>query len=120
MCQDIFLTPELRAKTCDEDVHYYSPARIESLVNIIITVIIFVLLVLPVVALYELTDVGRSASPFVAIGILIIFTLLFGGAMSALTKARRQELFAASAAYCAVLVVFIGNFGTQSVVVVPQ
>jgi hypothetical protein len=32
--------------------------------------------------------------------------------MGALTVARRHEIFAASAAYCAVLVVFISNFST--------
>jgi hypothetical protein len=46
---------------------------------------------------------------FAAIGVLMVFTLLFAGALSLLTKARRHELFAASAAYCAVLVVFIGS-----------
>lgn len=111
----MFLTPELRKKTTDEDIHYYSPARIDSLVNVIITTIIFVLLVLPVVAMYEVTNIGRKASPFDAIGILIVFTLVFGMAMSSLTKATRQELFAASAAYCAVLVVFISNFAQQDV-----
>lgn len=45
-----------------------------------------------------------------AVGLLIVFTLLFSAAMSLLTKAARHELFAASAAYCAILVVFIGNF----------
>jgi hypothetical protein len=45
-----------------------------------------------------------------AVGVLIVFTLLFSAAMSLLTKAARHELFAASAAYCAILVVFIGNF----------
>jgi hypothetical protein len=38
--------------------------------------------------------------------------------MSSLTKATRQELFAASAAYCAVLVVFIGNFTPQDTLIV--
>jgi hypothetical protein len=45
-----------------------------------------------------------------AVGVLIVFTLLFSAAMSFLTKAARHELFAASAAYCAILVVFIGQF----------
>lgn len=47
---------------------------------------------------------------FNAVGVLIVFTLLFSAAMSLLTRAARHELFAASAAYCAILVVFIGNF----------
>lgn len=112
------MTPELRNKTSNKRLHYYAPERVDKLVNIIITAIIFVLLVLPVVAMYELTEIGQAGSPFEAVGILIIFTLLFGTAMSGLTKATRQELFAASAAYCAVLVVFISNFGTQPVSVV--
>ena len=90
----------------------------DKLVNCIITLVIFILMVLPVVAMYELSGMGESASAFEAISVLIISTLLFGLAMSSLTKATRQELFAASAAYCAVLVVFIGDFSTQAVSVV--
>jgi hypothetical protein len=61
--------------------------------------------------MYKLTSIGDRTSTFDAIGILVVFTLLFSAAMSVLTKAARHELFAASAAYCAVLVVFISNFG---------
>ncbi|KAH9869038.1 hypothetical protein J1614_008115 [Plenodomus biglobosus] len=106
----LFTTRELREKSDDECIYYYSPSRIEKLVGLIITVIIFILLVLPVVALYELTSVGKRTSTFDAVGILVVFTMLFCAAMSLLTKAKRHELFAASAAYCAVLVVFISNF----------
>ncbi|KAI6798788.1 hypothetical protein KC332_g7252 [Hortaea werneckii] len=114
----LFITQELQEKTTDARLQYYAPARVDKLVGFIITGVIFMLLILPVVALYELSNVGRRESPFEAIGILIIFTLLFAAAMSALTKATRQELFAASAAYCAVLVVFISNFSTQAVTLV--
>ena len=62
--------------------------------------------------MYRLTSLGNTQSMFSAIGVLIIFTLLFSAAMSLLTKAKRHELFAASAAYCAVLVVFITNFNS--------
>ncbi|RMY52888.1 hypothetical protein D0865_05550 [Hortaea werneckii] len=109
---DCHIVGELQEKTSDPRLQYYAPARVDKLVGFIITGVIFMLLILPVVALYELSNVGRRESPFEAIGILIIFTLLFAAAMSALTKATRQELFAASAAYCAVLVVFISNFIT--------
>lgn len=112
--QNIFLTPELREKTANKHIHYYAPNRVDALVNMIITFFVFILMVLPVVVLYEMSDIG-TASPFEAIGVLIMFTLLFGCAMSGLTKASRQELFGASAAYCAVLVVFIGNFQVQTV-----
>ncbi|KAF2180528.1 hypothetical protein K469DRAFT_692727 [Zopfia rhizophila CBS 207.26] len=110
MIQRIFTTQELRDKTNDKSIHYYSPSRVENLVGLIITLIIFILLVVPVVVMYKLTKIGERNSTFDAVGILVIFTLLFSAAMAFLTKARRHELFAASAAYCAVLVVFISNF----------
>jgi hypothetical protein len=87
---------------------YYSQSRIEKLVGVIITLLIFVLLVLPVVAMYKLTSIRKPT--FDSVGILVVFTLLFSAAMSLVTKAKRHELFGASAAYCAVLVVFISNF----------
>ena len=107
------MTPELRAKTNDKKIHYFSSSRIEKLVGLIITTIIFVLLVLPVVAMYRLTSIGDRNSTFDAVGVLVVFTLLFSAAMALLTKAKRQELFAASASYCAVLVVFISNFSNN-------
>ncbi|OCL11250.1 hypothetical protein AOQ84DRAFT_287629, partial [Glonium stellatum] len=110
LIRKIFCTPELRAKTNDKCIYYYSTSRIEKFVGLIITIIIFILLVLPVVAMYRLTSIGERNSTFDAIGVLVVFTLLFSAAMSLLTKAQRHELFAASAAYCAVLVVFISNF----------
>ncbi|KAH7085930.1 hypothetical protein BKA63DRAFT_529459 [Paraphoma chrysanthemicola] len=127
-----FRTPELQAKTNSEFISLYSMERINKLVNILITFVIFVLLVIPVVTLYHLTSTSAISNlsdlveanatvpasavddynrdTFNAVGVLIVFTLLFSAAMSLLTKAARHELFAASAAYCAILVVFIGNF----------
>ncbi|KAK3115260.1 hypothetical protein LTR53_005580 [Teratosphaeriaceae sp. CCFEE 6253] len=116
-CKRLFVTEELRQKTDNGLIHYYAPHRVDILVNLIITAIIFILLVVPVVILY--TGQNASTSPVEAIGILIVFTQLFGCTMSALTTAKRQELFAASAAYCAVLVVFVGNLGVQQVQIVP-
>lgn len=43
------------------------------------------------------------------IGTLLICTLAFSSILSLFTKARRHEILAAAAAYCAVLVVFLGN-----------
>jgi len=113
--QRLFCTQELRDKTNDKNTYYYSASRVEAFVGLIITSIIFVLLVLPVVAMYQLTSFGTGQTgTFDAIGVLVVFTLLFSAAMSMLTKARRHELFAASAAYCAVLVVFISNFSSSN------
>jgi hypothetical protein len=96
-------------------VHYYTRSRVDIFVSLIITSIIFVLLVLPVIAMYKLTTLSSASNgTFNAIGVLVVFTLLFSAAMSLLTKARRHELFAASAAYCAVLVVFISGFSSTT------
>jgi len=115
LVQRLFCTQELRDKTNDKNMYYYSASRVEAFVGLIITSIIFVLLVLPVVAMYKLTNLGTGQTgTFDAIGVLVVFTLLFSAAMSMLTKARRHELFAASAAYCAVLVVFISNFSSSN------
>ncbi|CBX98461.1 predicted protein [Plenodomus lingam JN3] len=147
-------TPELQAKTTDPTISYYSSTRIDKLVNILITFVIFCLLVVPVVVMYRITggsggggDIAshptsianallnstgvhanatldrllvsalsagsgnaNTHNTFNAVGVLMVFTLLFSAAMSLLTRAARHELFAASAAYCAILVVFIGNF----------
>jgi len=107
----LFCTRELREKTDDRNMYYYSASRVEAFVGLIITSIIFVLLVLPVIVMYKLTSFGQGEhGTFKAIGVLVVFTLLFSAAMSMLTSARRHELFASAAAYCAVLVVFISNF----------
>ena len=102
----------MRAKTNSRYLNYLSPSRVEKLIGIIITAVVFVLLVAPVVLMYCLTSNHHNdpKAMFRAIGVLIVFTLLFSGAMSMLTKAKRHELFAAAAAYCAILVVFISNF----------
>lgn len=114
-----FRTPELAAKTENTDISLYSATRIDKMVNIFITFVIFILLVIPIVTMYHLTSsidldgntpAVTSRNTFNAVGVLIVFTLLFSAAMSVLTKAARHEMFAASAAYCAILVVFIGNF----------
>lgn len=116
----LFATPELREKTNDKYVRHYSPTRIDGLVNRIITALVLILLIITVVVLWRLSNMNEGANPFEAIGILIVFTLLVGGAVCSLTRATRQELFAASAAYCAVLVVFISNFTTQTVEIVSR
>ncbi|OQN98126.1 hypothetical protein B0A48_15958 [Cryoendolithus antarcticus] len=118
LVQRIFITPGLKVETANKLDFYYAPNRVSKLVNGIVVVTIFTLLVTPVVVLYRLAGMATEAAPFEGIGLLIVFTMLFGMALSDMTKATRHELFAASAAYCAVLVVFISNFQTQTVSIV--
>lgn len=107
--QRLFCTDDQRRKSSNKKIYYFSPSRVAKLVNLIITTVIFLLLAAPVLSMYRLSTLKTTESMFAAIGVLMVFTLLFAAAMSMLTKARRHELFAASAAYCAVLVVFIGS-----------
>ncbi|KAK5710413.1 hypothetical protein LTR15_012975 [Elasticomyces elasticus] len=109
-------TPEPHKKTTNKFIHYYSSSRINAVVGIVITLVIFVLLIVPVIAMYRLTSFGEQATTLDAVGILVVFTLLSSAAMSLSIKASRHELFAASAAYCAILVVFISNLGNSRAV----
>ncbi|KAI4959384.1 hypothetical protein J4E86_003106 [Alternaria arbusti] len=54
--QKYFRTPEAQKKTSDSDISYYSSSRVDKLVNILITFIIFCLLVVPVITMYQLTN----------------------------------------------------------------
>jgi len=77
-----------------------------------LTIVAAALLLLPVFILFNIQP--TNAAEVKTKGrreILTIFgsTLVFSMAVSILTKAKRQEVFTATAAYCAVLVVFLGN-----------
>jgi hypothetical protein len=60
--------------------------------------------------MYSLISAGDKRSRLQAVGILVLFTLLFSAAMGLMTKVKRHELFATIAVYSAVLVGFISNF----------
>lgn len=102
------MRPEFRLRALDEGVYHFPPVLISRITSIIIMYVIITLLVVPVGLMCWLS-ISAVPSPVEVVGILLVFTLLFCGAMSALTRARPSELFAASSAYCAVLVVFMSN-----------
>jgi thiol:disulfide interchange protein len=96
----------------DEDKYeiFYTPSRIAKLANGVLIVLVLVLLVLPIYLLYHMVhDVGSHEAYLICIGLLFVFTLAFSSTLSLFTKAKRHEILAAAAAYCAVLVVFLGN-----------
>ena len=51
----------------------------------------------------------RKRSIGLRIGMIVLFTCLFAAVVGLLTNARRAEIFVSTAAYAAVLVVFISN-----------
>ncbi|KAI4696992.1 uncharacterized protein J4E84_000116 [Alternaria hordeiaustralica] len=93
---------------------FYHITRIQRLAVLIIVTVIILLLAAPVFIMYRVTWDSSRSSTFLNIGLMIVFSLLFSASMGLLTKAKRAELFAATAAYCAVLIVFIGNFSSNA------
>lgn len=111
----IFCDKATRLKTNNEHIQYYSKERINRFVTLVITCMILVLLVIPVYALYKSSSGPDNNSTNIrSIGILLVATLIFSAVLSLFTRAKRHEILGASAAYCAVLVVFIGNVGGKS------
>ena len=98
-----------------------SPERIDILLRILLTIIAAVLLLAPVIVLVQLQPNEASQVSqrnWLQILTIFLFTLAFSASCSIFTKARRQEVFSATAAYCAVLVVFLGN--TSNVIIISN
>ncbi|KAH8724360.1 hypothetical protein GQ44DRAFT_655147 [Phaeosphaeriaceae sp. PMI808] len=88
-------------------VHYFPEQRISQIVTIIGVLTSTILLIGAIVSLYV---VGR---PSARLGMIAGFTVLFALSVALFTNARRAEIFTATAAYAAVLVVFVsGNLGS--------
>lgn len=93
MTRLLFTSADQRRKSCDPYVKYYSKSRIDLFVRIIVCLLAVALLVLPVVLLFAVPE--KSALKIV---VLLSFTLFFCVCISVFTKAKRHEVFAATAA----------------------
>ena len=108
----IFRSFEQEAKTGSEELNLLSADRFDILLRIVITIIAAILLLVPVFVLFRLQPTSREEferKSNYQILTIFIFTLGFSASCSIFTKARRHEVFTATAAYSAVLVVFLGN-----------
>ncbi|KAF4630953.1 hypothetical protein G7Y89_g7180 [Cudoniella acicularis] len=118
LIRKIFSDENLRQKTDPKatNIILYSRERINIVVSLLITLMILALLIVPVYILWKLTRTANftNTRTAVIIGLLLVFTLVFSVVLSLFTRARRHEVLAAAAGYCAVLVVFIGNIGQLS------
>jgi hypothetical protein len=107
----LFCSKETKEKSDGIGI-YYTRTRIEGLAISIITMMILFLLVVPIYLLFHLVDQrNTNRTDSICIGVLLVFTLAFSAALSLFTRAKRHEILGAAAAYCAVLVVFLGNIG---------
>lgn len=111
--QAVFRTRDQKAQSGKEKhILLVSKERLALIPRIILTVVACCLLLVPVLILFKLqpssqSDVQRQGN--LQVLTIFIFTLVFAACCSIFTKAKPQEVFTASAAYCAVLVVFLGN-----------
>ena len=88
---------ETKQKTDDTIVRYYSKERISSLVTLLIAIFVLILLIVPVWVLWRSLIQGSIESNPSTVILLVVFTLLFSTGLCVFTKAKRQEVLAASA-----------------------
>jgi hypothetical protein len=82
---------------------HYSDDKLAATVNIICTILSSLLPTLPIFALYFIQ------SPLARMTAIAAFSLLFSLVISLIANARRVDCFAATTAFAAVQVVFVGT-----------
>lgn len=96
--QYLFATPEQRQRSTDPTLAYYAPARVEKLLNVIIALVVFLLLVLPLLALklasfresrYSDGIVSAELSLPQKVGVIAVFPLIFSVSITIMTRATR-------------------------------
>ena len=89
----LFTSAEQRATTDDVYVHLYSKGRINILVRLVICLLAVVLLMVPVVLLLLVPSLSS-----IKIMVIVLFTMFFSVVLSVCTRAKRHEVFGATAA----------------------
>lgn len=87
-------------------IYHYSDRLVLWTVNVISTVLASMVLALSSLALYFMPSEGGAR-----IGAVVAFTFFFSVVIVLVTPAKRVETFVATAAFAAVLIVFVGNQG---------
>jgi hypothetical protein len=85
---------------------YYFPLNSIHIVSTLLSIILSAILLIGAIIALVLVQSSRI---WTKVSLIIVFTSLFAGVVGLLTNARRAELFAGTAAYAAVLVVFVSN-----------
>ncbi|MCJ1267159.1 hypothetical protein MMC22_007044 [Lobaria immixta] len=93
LAKKLLTSPEQLKKSDDAYVHLYSKYRVDVIVRLTLTIITVLLLMAPTAALYLVHGHAK-----LKIVLIVIFTLLFSLALGVFTKAKRHEMFAATAA----------------------
>ncbi|KAL8992447.1 MAG: hypothetical protein Q9169_007096 [Polycauliona sp. 2 TL-2023] len=96
---------EKRSTSPQEDLFYFPTKRIQRAGAVISILLSAVLLIGAIVCL---VNIDPKETNF-RVGMIVLFTCLFAAVVGLLTNARRAEIFASTAAYAAVLCVFMNN-----------
>ena len=102
--QRLFATAKQRQATDNRLIHLFSRARINILAQIIITFIATAVFMIPI-SMLTLLNTSNSQK----LGIMLVSVLLFPVVIGPFSRPKHSELLAMTAAYAAVLVVFVGN-----------
>ncbi|CAJ2501975.1 Uu.00g048280.m01.CDS01 [Anthostomella pinea] len=86
-----------------EEIKYYSAKRVSRLATILTVVLASLLINGAIVLLYVVAD------QHVRLGMVAIFTNLFGATLAVLTDGKRTDIILATAACAAVMVVFVSS-----------
>ncbi|KAE9380007.1 hypothetical protein N431DRAFT_361280 [Stipitochalara longipes BDJ] len=100
---------ETRRKTDDEYVDHYSTGKLKILANLLEVSMTIIILLIPVFLLF-LVPMSKPMMATVASLFVILFTVV----VSSATGAKVQEVFFGSAAYAAVIIMFLGNLDSNS------
>ncbi|KAJ5914531.1 hypothetical protein N7504_003414 [Penicillium tannophilum] len=101
--QKIFRPEAIEGRLNDDRIIYTSDKRILKVMRFMIALVAPGSLLIPVIALYGIRP--QWARLFA----IVSFTLLFSTLLTVLTRAKPSDIFAATAAYAAVMVVFVSN-----------
>ncbi|KAF5008705.1 hypothetical protein FDECE_5032 [Fusarium decemcellulare] len=91
------------SKSDDPRVKLFKTSRLVAVSRALTTILAVTTLVLPIGVLYCVEPIPER------LGIIAAFTIIFSSALCWLTSSRNYEIFSATAAYCAVMVVFVGS-----------
>ncbi|KAH8760689.1 hypothetical protein BGZ57DRAFT_608889 [Hyaloscypha finlandica] len=89
-------------------LYYYSDEHIHATIGVIGTVASSLAPMISIIVLYVIHSVK------IRLGLVCVFTFIFSLVLALATKARRIEIFAATAAFASVQVVFVGSVGNSS------
>ncbi|KAF2812454.1 uncharacterized protein BDZ99DRAFT_383497 [Mytilinidion resinicola] len=90
-------------KSNDKHVIMVNTSYTLVIARLLATFMAIAILTIPIAVLYRVSNMSGR------LWIIGIFTGLFSSVLSIFTQSRNYEIFSATAAYCAVMVVFVGN-----------